>query len=141
MAGANLDGSGGLTMGSNPLVSKVKSTVVLRDFEDRGDDARLGQPDGEASGTIPLYEIEPSAVPPLIDVAHAVLWRAEHRPAEIRAYVMLANVDVVALRQVIQTLAGRALRSSSSATKSRESSAAERLLVSWKTIVGERGLV
>ncbi|WP_034093322.1 DUF1156 domain-containing protein, partial [Streptacidiphilus albus] len=141
MAGANLDGSGGLTTGSNPLVSKVKSTVVLRDFEDRGDDARLGQPDTEPSGTMPLYAIESAAVPPLIDVAHAVLWRAEHRPADIRPYMMSVNVDVVALRQVIQTLAGRALRSSSSETKSRESSAAERLLVSWKTIVGERGLV
>jgi putative DNA methylase len=142
MTGANLDGSGGLTTGPNPLVSKVKSTVVLRDFEDRGDDGRLGQPDTEASGTMPLYEIESSVAPPLIDVAHAVLWRAEHRPAaEVRSYLMSVNVDAVALRQVIQTLAGRALRASSSETKSREASAAERLLVSWRTIVGERGLL
>ncbi|MFE2141608.1 DUF1156 domain-containing protein [Streptomyces sp. NPDC059456] len=141
MTGANLDGSGGLTTGPNPLVSKVKSTVVLRDFEDRGDDERLGQPDTEATGTMPLYELESSATPPLIDVAHGVLWRAEHRSADVRPYLMSVNVDVIALRQVIQTLAGRALRSSSSETKSREASAAERLLVSWRTIIGERGLL
>ncbi|MET7795390.1 DUF1156 domain-containing protein [Streptomyces decoyicus] len=141
MAGANLDGSGGLTAGPNPLVSKVKSTVVLRDFEERGDDPRLGEPNTEASGTLPLYEIESSVAPPLIDVAHAVLWRAEHRPAEIPSYLLSVNVDVDAVRQVIQTLAGRALRSSSSESRSREASAAERLLASWRTITGERGLV
>ncbi|MEU5435434.1 DUF1156 domain-containing protein [Streptomyces sp. NPDC020719] len=141
MAGANLDGSGGLTAGPNPLVAKVKSTVVLRNFEDRGDDPRLGQPNSEASGTLPLYDIESSVTPPLIDVAHAVLWRAEHRPAEIPAYLMSVNVDVDAVKQVLQTLAGAALRSSSSESKSAEASAAERLLVSWKTITGERGLV
>ncbi|MFF4857817.1 DUF1156 domain-containing protein [Streptomyces rubiginosohelvolus] len=141
MTGANLDGSGGLTTGPNPLVSKVKSTILLRDFEDRGDDDRLGQPHTEASGTMPLYEVESSVAPPLIDVAHAVLWRAEHRPGEVRPYLMSVSVDAVALRQVIQTLAGRALRASSSETKSREASAAERLLVSWRTIVGERGLL
>ncbi|MEU3741959.1 DUF1156 domain-containing protein [Streptomyces sp. NPDC032198] len=141
MAGANLDGTGGLTNGPNPLVAKVKSTVVLRDFEDRGDDARLGQPSTEASGTLPLYEIESSVAPPLIDVAHAVLWRAEHRPREIPAYLMSVNVDVDAIRQVIQTLAGRALRSSSSESKTREAGAAERLLASWKTMIGDRGLV
>ncbi|GGP41042.1 DUF1156 domain-containing protein [Streptomyces abikoensis] len=141
MTGANLDGPSGLTTGPNPLVSKVKSTVVLRDFEERGDDARLGKPDTEGNGTIALIDLEPAVAPPLIDVAHAVLWRAEHRPAEVRSYLMSVSVDVVRLRDLIQTLAGRALRASSSETKPREASAAERLLVSWRTIVGEQGLV
>ncbi|MEV7018692.1 DUF1156 domain-containing protein [Streptomyces sp. NPDC093991] len=141
MTGANLDGAGGLTTGPNPLVSKVKSTVVLRDFEDRGDDDRLGQPDTEGSGTIALIDMEPAVTPPLIDVAHAVLWRFEHRQAEIRPYLMSVNVDIVRLRDLIQTLAGRALRASTSESKPREASAAERLLVSWKSIIGEQGLV
>ncbi|WP_181727242.1 DUF1156 domain-containing protein [Streptomyces sp. PT12] len=141
MTGADLDGPGGLTNGPNALLSKVKATVELRDFEDRGHDVRLGQPHSEAGGTLALVDLEPAVTPPLIDVAHAVLWRAEHRPAEVRSYLMSVTVDVLRLRDLIQTLAGRALRASTSETKPREASAAERLLVSWKTIIGEQGLV
>ena len=42
MCGADFDGLGGLSGGSNPLVAKVKSTVTLRDYSDRGHDERLG---------------------------------------------------------------------------------------------------
>lgn len=141
MTGADLDGPGGLTGGSNPLVAKVKSNVLLRDFEERGQDARLGNPDTDASGSLPLYQADSVVPASLIDVAHALLWRAEYRPADVRPFLMSVNTDIVTLRQVIQALAGRALRSASHPTKSREASAAERLLVSWRTIVGERGLV
>ncbi|MFI6739159.1 DUF1156 domain-containing protein [Nonomuraea sp. NPDC050451] len=141
MTGADLDGPGGLTSGSNPLVAKEKSNILLRDFEERGHDARLGKPETDASGSLPLYHVDSTTPPPLIDVAHALLWQAEYRPADVRPYLMSVNTDIVTLRQVIQALAGRALRSASQPTKSREASAAERLLVSWRTIVGERGLL
>ena len=64
-----------------------------------------------------------------------VLWRAEHRPSELRAYLLDARPDSELLRQVIQALAGKALRSASDGAKSREAAAAERLLVSWRRFV------
>ena len=123
MTGADLDSPQGLTAGHNPLVLKKGSTVSLRDFEDRGDDPHLGLP------------IEGNGQPALVDVAHGVLWRAEHRPSELRAYLLDARPDSELLRQVIQALAGKALRSVSDDTKPREAAAAERLLVSWRRFV------
>ena len=125
MTGADLDSPQGLTSGHNPLVLKRSSTVALRDFEDRGDDSELGLPILTQRGT-----------PPLVDVAHGVLWRAEHRPSELRAYLLAAQPDSELLRQVVQALAGKALRSGGDA-KPREAAAAERLLVSWRRLVEE----
>ncbi|MEE1786889.1 DUF1156 domain-containing protein [Streptomyces sp. SP17BM10] len=141
MTGADLDSPNGLTNGVNPHVSKAKSAVILRDFEDRGHDERLGQPNVDGGGTMPLIELSPPTAAPLIDVAHGVLWRAEHKPADVRPYLLSVNVDVMRLQQLIQALAGRALRSTANEAKSREASAAERLLVSWRSIIGEQGLI
>ena len=99
MTGVDLDSPHGLTGGRNSLVLKQGSTVALRDFEDRGDDPQLGLP------------VEGNGLPALLDVAHGVLWRAEHRPSELRAYLLDARPDSELLRQVIQALAGKALRS------------------------------
>jgi putative DNA methylase len=123
MTGANLDSQHGLTGGRNPVVLKQGSTVALRDFEDRGGDPQLGLP------------VEGNGQPALLDVAHGLLWRAEHRPSELRAYLLDARPDSELLRQVIQALAGKALRSASDSAKSREAAAAERLLVSWRRFV------
>lgn len=123
MTGADLDSPQGLTGGRNPLVLKRGSTVALRDFEDRGGDPQLGVP-REGNGR-----------PALVDVAHGVLWRAEHRPSDLRAYLLQAQPDSELLRQVIQAAAGKVLRSASDTAKSRESVAAERLLVSWRRFV------
>ena len=123
MTGVDLDSPHGLTGGRNPLVLKQGSTVALRDFEDRGDDPQLGLP------------VEGNGQPALLDVAHGLLWRAEHRPSELRAYLLDARPDSELLRQVIQALAGKALRSASDSAKSREAAAAERLLVSWRRFV------
>jgi putative DNA methylase len=123
MTGVDLDSQHGLTSGRNPLVLKKGPTVALRDFEDRGDDPHLGLP------------VEGNGLPALLDVAHGLLWRAEHRPSELRAYLLDARPDSELLRQVIQALAGKALRSDSDSAKSREAAAAERLLVSWRRFV------
>ena len=64
-----------------------------------------------------------------------MLWRAEHRPSDLRAYLLEARPDSELLRQVIQALAGKALRTASDGAKSREAAAAERLLVSWRRFV------
>ena len=123
MTGVDLDSPHGLTGGHNPLVLKHGSTVALRDFEDRGADTQLGIP------------VEGNGQPALLDVAHGLLWRAEHRPSELRAYLLDARPDSELLRQVIQALAGKALRAVSDGAKSREATAAERLLVSWRRFV------
>ena len=121
--GVDLDGPQGLTSGRDPVVSKQGSTVALRDFEDRGSDAQLGVP------------VEGNGRPALLDVAHGLLWRAEHRPSDLHAYLLKARPDSELLRQVIQALAGKALRSASDGAKSPEAAAAERFLVSWRRLV------
>jgi putative DNA methylase len=125
MTGTDLDGPRGLTSSANPLVAKLKAAVALRDFEDRGNDPELG------------LSVSGAGSAPLIDIAHGLLWRAEHRAAEIRAYLIEARPDTGLLRQVIQALAGKALRSGSDDVKSREAAAAERLLVSWRRTIDE----
>jgi putative DNA methylase len=126
MCGADFDGLGGLGSGPNPAVAKVKSTVHLRDYLDRGKDERLGLPDSETNKAADL-----------IDVVHALLWRAEHRPASLREFLLKAQPDSGQLRQVVQALAGKALRSDNGSAKSREAQAAETLMVSWRSLVDD----
>ena len=126
MTGVELDGPRGLTAGRNPLVAKKGSTVALRDFEERGSDAHLGVPD----------ELGPGR-PPLIDVAHGILWRAEYHSGELKDYLAGTRPDVDLLRTVIQALAGKALRSKLDNGKAPEAAAAERLLVSWRRLIDD----
>jgi putative DNA methylase len=126
MTGVELDGPRGLTAGRNPLAAKKGSTIALRDFEQRGDDVELGIPHDLAADR-----------PPIIDVAHGVLWRAEYRSKELKDYLTNARPDVDLLRTVIQALAGKALRSGSSNAKAPEAGAAERLLVSWRRLIDD----
>jgi putative DNA methylase len=125
MTGVELDGPRGLTAGRCPLVAKKGSTVAIRDFEERGEDRLLGVPG------------ENGARPPVIDVAHGVLWRAEYRPSELAAYLDQASVDGGLLRNVVQALAGNALRSSGDDGKAREAAAAERLGAAWKRLIDD----
>lgn len=127
--GVEVDGSRGLTVGRQPLLRKKKSAVALRDFEERGNDLALG-----------LADPVTGAPPPLIDVVHGVLWRAEHRPNELREYLAAARPDADLLRSVVQALAGEALRSGTGDVKAREPAAAERLLGSWRHLVDAKVL-
>ena len=124
MTGVELDGVHGLTAGGHALVAKSGSTVRLRDLEERGELADLGLP-------------EDGLPAPVIDVAQALLWRAEHRPADIGPFLKMSQVDPVLLRAVVQALAGKALRSGTGDLKPPEAQAAERALGSWRHLVDD----
>lgn len=93
-----LDGPGGLSYGNRPLIEKRKGKYHLRDYTQRGKDAKLGLPteDGQSA--------------PLIDVLHRTLWLMENRPAELTDFLGKSNVNLEQLRLVAQTLAGPALK-------------------------------
>lgn len=119
----NLARTAGVELGDGlahgPLrLADVKGKVVhLRDFSERGSEPELGQ-DGA----------------PLIDVLQGLLWRASHAAHEIPGYLDAARPDPERLRQVAQSLQGRALRDESE-SKPAEAQACERLLGSWNRLV------
>lgn len=129
VAGVDLDTPQGLTSGRNALCRKEKSSIALRDFDERGDDPKLGLPS------------ETGLPAPLVDVAHGLLWRAENQTAQVRPYLLAVRPDLEQLRQLLQTLAGPALRAPSPEAKPAESAAAERLLVSWRRLTEDGGLL
>ena len=124
-----LDGPGGLSSGSNPLMEKRKGKYRLRDFTERGEDENLGLPRG-------------GEMPSLIDVLHRVLWLVEHRPALIPAYLDDARPDVERLRLIAQTLAGQTLAGNENggggslvAARGAEASALRKLTTNWRTLI------
>lgn len=107
--GLELDGIGGLTDGKYALVKKVKTTVQLQDYSDRGSHEDLGIHRTEARQT---FNVKPQPIgtpPSLIDILHRLPWLAEHKPSEIPNFLSLAQPDAAQLRLVAQALAGRAL--------------------------------
>jgi len=123
MTGVEVDGPRGLTAGSHSLLAKSGATIRLRDYEERGADQYLGMPS------------ETGLPAPIIDVAQGLLWRAEHRPADVGSYLGKAVVDPGLLRSVVQALAGKALRTGSADAKPPEAAAAERALGSWRRLI------
>lgn len=137
--GVELDGAGGLADGRLALVKKVKTTVQLRDYSDRGAVEELGIQRAEGRLT---FNVKPQAVgaaPTLIDMLHRLLWLADHKPSEIPAFLNLAQPDATQLRLVAQSLAGRALTpepgQENAAQRTREQAAIDTLLASWKRLV------
>jgi putative DNA methylase len=106
-----------LIRGHDPIATQSKGKVHLLDFAERGAEAGLG-----------LDGIR------LIDVLHGILWRASHRPADVRTYLDQTRPDPERLRIIAQALQGRALRGEGE-NKTREAQACERLLGSWRTLV------
>lgn len=127
-----LDGPKGLSNGVNALLAKKKGTYHLRDFTERGDDDKLGLPDGS----------EPA---PLMDVLHRVLWLVEHQPRSLKSYLDQAQPNPEHLRLVAQALAGPALKGNVESTETlvttttAEQTALGKLLANWRGLV-EQGL-
>ena len=126
--GIELDGASGLTDGKLALVQKTKNQVQLRDYQDRGMNEELG---------LDAATAKPSS---LIDILHRLLWLAEHKPSDISSFLSVAQPDATQLRLVAQALAGRALTPNAGETegetqRTREQSAIDTFLASWKRLV------
>lgn len=128
--GVELDGPQALTAGTRALVEKEKGKYRLRDFSERGDDDKLGLPDG----------ITPA---PLIDVLHRTLWLMENHPALLGEFLDEALAGrAEPLRLVSQTLAGPALAGDVGAqgaapSRGAEASALRKLTGNWRSLVEE----
>lgn len=126
--GIELDGASGITDGKQALVQKTKNKVQLRDYQDRGMDEDLGK--GASAAKLPS----------LIDILHRMLWLAEHKPSDISNFLSVSQPDATQLRLVAQALAGRALTPNSGDSeggmqRTREQSAIDTFLASWKRLV------
>lgn len=126
--GVELNGSQGLAGGARALVEKQRGKYRLRDFSERGDDDRLGLPDGATPA-------------PLIDVLHRTLWLMENRPALLGEFLDQALVGrAEQLRLVAQTLAGPALAGEEprlTASRGAEAAALRKLTGNWRSLVEE----
>jgi putative DNA methylase len=137
--GVELDGVGGLTEGKLALVKKVKTTIQLRDYSERGASEDLGiqRTEGRQTFNVKLQPV--GSAPTLIDILHRLLWLAEHKPSEIPNFLSLAQPDATQLRLVAQALAGRALTpepgQENAAQRTKEQAAIDTLLASWKRLV------
>lgn len=128
-----LDGQNGLSAGSRALVEKKKDKYRLRDFAERGDDEKLGQPrdDGKAA--------------PLIDTLHRILWLVEHEPRSLNSFLDEVRLDRERLRLVAQALAGTALAGKKDdgpehtvATTPTEQSVLKKLVANWRAVIDAR---
>lgn len=144
--GVELDGPGGLTDGKLALVEKIKNTVKLRNYSDRGKQEELGVLQVEK---VKEFNKKPQAMgqnPALIDILHRLLWLSEHKPADIGEYIALAQPDSGQLLLVAQALAGRALTGNlelsngdktepTNSLRMKEQQAIDTLLASWKRTI------
>ena len=125
-----LDGPNGLTSGKLALVEKKKGKYRLRDFSERGEDAKLGLPD------------EDSNPAPLIDVLHRILWLIENQPRSLGAYIDETSPDLEQLRLIAQALSGAGLKGKGTdpdklfvTTTPTEQSALGKLTANWRTLI------
>ncbi len=89
-----LDGSQGLSSGPRGLVEKKKGKYRLKDFNDRGDQEKLGLPGADGASA------------PLIDILHRVLWLIEHHPRQLAEFLDEVRPDQERLRLMAQVLGG-----------------------------------
>jgi len=125
-----LDGAHGLSAGKDALVERKKAKYRARDYSERGDDDKLGLPNGAG---------QPA---PLIDALHRVLWLMDNRPRKLGEFLDEARPDRERLRVMAQALAGAALSGKSEADASKlvsttpaEQSALAKLLANWRSLI------
>ncbi len=124
-----LEGQGSLSSGACALVEKKKSKYRLRDFEDRGEDKKLGLPiDGTTA--------------PLIDILHRSLWLMEYRPHKLTEFLRDSRVNREQMRLVAQALAGPALKGSEigDISPTGELAALAKITANWKSVIEDAAL-
>lgn len=127
--GLDVELDNGLSSGAKSLVEKKKGKYRLRDFSERGDDAKLG------------LTANPDKPAALIDVLHRVLWLIENQPRSLAKYLDEADPDRERLRVVAQTLAGAALKGAETepaalvTTTAKEQAALGKLLSNWRSLI------
>lgn len=123
-----LDGMHGLSYGARPLIQKNKSKYYLRDYSERGADARLGIPsdDGQAA--------------PIIDCLHRLLWLMERHPSGISEFIRESRCNFEQVRLVAQALSGPALKGGElgEVATGGELSTLTKLMANWRSVVEQR---
>lgn len=120
-----LDGHNGLSAGARALIEKKKGKYRLRDFVERGEDAHLGMPSGDA---------QPA---PLIDALHRTLWLMENRPGQLGDFLRDAQPNREQMRLVAQALAGPALKGGEldDVSPTGETAALHKLTSNWRSVI------
>lgn len=124
-----LDGLHGLTSRTRPLVekktSKQKTTYRLLNYNERGDDAKLGMPSEDGLPTL------------LIDALHRLLWLMERHPSGIAEFLRQARPNIEQMRLVAQALAGPALKGGElgEVATGTELAALTKLTANWRSVV------
>ncbi|MBI4528435.1 MAG: DUF1156 domain-containing protein [Deltaproteobacteria bacterium] len=120
-----LDGPNGLSSGGRSLVEKKKGKYRLLDYTERGDDEKLGIPDGDGQPV------------PLVDALHRTLWLMENRPAQLAEFLQEAQPNREQMRLVAQALAGPALKGGElpDVSPSDEMAALAKLTANWRSVI------
>ena len=122
--GIEIDGPSGLSGTPPSLVEKSGSKFRVRNYEERGDDEKLG------IGT----NGQPA---PLIDVLHRLLWLIDNRPTELPTFLKTARPNVEQLRLITQALCAPILGrpEAKDVTPTPELSALSKLTANWRSLV------
>jgi len=125
-----LDGPSGLSSGGRALVEKKKGKYRLLDYTERGDDEKLGIPDGDGQPV------------PLVDALHRTLWLMENRPGALAEFLRGAQPNREQMRLVAQALAGPALKGGELAdvSPSDEMAALAKLTANWRSVIEDQML-
>ena len=120
-----LDGAQGLSTGARALVAKNKSKYHLLDYTERGDDAMLGMPSGDA------------VTVSLIDALHRLLWLMERHPSAIPEFLRETRPNTEQMRLVAQALAGPSLKGGElgEVATGTELAALTKLTANWRSVV------
>ena len=120
-----LDGSEGLSTGSNAVLNKTKGKYQLRDFADRGEENDLGMPDASGNASS------------VIDALHRLLWLQKRRAPLIPEFLSGARHNLEQLRLVAQSLAGPALKGGElkNVSPTEEQLELGKLLANWQAVV------
>ena len=124
--GIEIDGPLGISGPSPSLVEKSGNKFRVRNYEQRGDNEKLG--------------IGMNGQPaPLIDVLHRLLWLIDNGPNEIRAFLKTTRPNVEQLRLITQALCAPVLDrpEAKDAVLTAELSALSKLTANWQSIVEE----